>query len=112
MARGDAGDVEVSVELLGQQLREKLVEMFVLVEHLAVMADPTGLSVFGNLCQMASMCCHHVAMGRREQAIFVATTIGRAVPHAFPVGRERHALEDSIEEVIAVLERPDASEIH
>jgi hypothetical protein len=102
----------ISDELLGQQLREKIVEMFVLVEPLSIMAKTPGLSVFGDLCQLAAMCCQHVATGRRAQALLAATTIGRSIPHAFPLGHEREILGEAIEEIIAVLERPDATGIH
>jgi hypothetical protein len=97
---------------LGSELREKVVEMFVRVEHLGILASAEGLSVFGTLCEMAGRCCTHLAAGRREQALMVARTIGRSVPHAFPVGREREALEDALEEIIAVLESPDVSHLH
>lgn len=97
---------------LGTQLREKVVEMFVRVEHLEILAGAEGLSVFGSLCEMAGRCCTHLAAGRREQALLIARTIGRSVPHAFPVSREREALEDAVEEIIAVLESPDVDHLH
>jgi hypothetical protein len=104
--------IEIPIELLGHQLREKIVEMLVLVEHLSIMATPPGLSIFGNLCMLGAQCCQHVALGRREQALFAAITIGRAVPHAFPVGREREVLEQALEEIIAVLECPTSDDLH
>ena len=97
---------------LGAQLREKVVELFVRVEHLEILAGAEGLSVFGTLCEMAGRCCTHLAAGRREQALLVARTLGHGVPHAFPLGRERQALEDAVDEVIAVLESPDIDRLH
>ena len=97
---------------LGIELREKVIEMFVRVEHLKILSGPDGLSVFGTLCEMAGRCCTHLAAGRREQALLVAKTLGQAVPHAFPMGRERDALENATGEVIAVLESPEISRLH
>ena len=97
---------------LGSQLREKVVELFVRIEHLEILSGAAGLSVFGSLCEMAGRCCTHLAAGRREHALLVARTVGRSVPHAFPVGREREALEDAIDEVIAVLEYPEIDRLH
>lgn len=97
---------------VGEQLREKVVELFVRVEHLSILATPEGLSIFGSLCEMAGRCCTHLAAGRREQALLVARTVGRSVPHAFPMGRERDSLESAIEEVIAVLETPEFDLLH
>lgn len=97
---------------MGEQLREKVTELFVRIEHLSILNSPEGLSIFGSLCEMAGRCCTHVAAGRREQALLVVRTVGRSVPHAFPVGPERDSLENAIEEVIAVLETPEFDLLH
>jgi len=98
--------------LLGEHLRVKIVETLVRIEHLPLMSSDEGLAIFGQICTMAGHCCGHVAMGRFEQALKVAETVGRAVPHAFPVGSQRGALEDALEELIAVLERPQIAHYH
>lgn len=82
------------------------------VEHLKILTSPEGLSVFGTMCEMAGKCCQHLAAGRREQALFVAQTVGRSVPHAFPLGPERDSLEDALEEIVALLESPDVEHFH
>lgn len=97
---------------LGTQLREKVTELMVRVEHLQILVTPEGLSIFGTICEMAGKCCQHLAAGRREQALQVAKTVGRSVPHAFPVGAERASLEDALEEIIALLESPDVDQFH
>jgi len=97
---------------LGAELREKVTELFVRAEHLSLFTTADGLAVFGTLCEMAGRCCTHLAAGRRGQALQVARTLGRSVPHAFPLGRERDTLEDGLEEIIALLESPDISHFH
>lgn len=97
---------------LGTELREKITETMVRVEHLGILATPTGLSTFGTICEMLGKCCQHLAAGRRGTALMVAKTIGRSVPHAFPLGSERDALEAALEEIIALLESPDVTHFH
>lgn len=98
--------------LMEEHLRTKIVETLVRIEHLPIMADEHGLAIFGQVLEMAGRCCVHVSQGRLDQAIKVADTVGRAVPHAFPVGAQRQALEDALDELIAVLERPQMIRFH
>ena len=98
--------------LFGEHLRTKIVETLVRIEHLPIMSTDEGLAIFGQICTMAGQCCGHVAQGRLEQALKVAETVGRAVPHAFPVGNQRTHLEDALDELIAVLERPQIAHYH
>jgi hypothetical protein len=98
--------------VLELRMREKIVEVLVLVEHLPVFATTEGLAIFGGLCEGLGRCCRHLASGDRDQALKVATTIGRSVPHAVPLGNERDVLEAALEEVIAVLEAPEGSHLH
>lgn len=102
----------IDTETLSRQLREKLVELLVRIEHLDLFCSNEGLAVFGTICEMIGRCCQHLAAGRRDQAAQVAKTIGRSVPHAFVLGRQRDELEDALEEVIAVLEGPGSDRIH
>jgi hypothetical protein len=98
--------------MLGEHLRLKIVETLIRIEHLPIMATEQGLAIFGQICTMAGQCCRYVAEGRTEQALKAAKTIGRAVPHAFPVCNDRNALEEALEELIAVLERPEVAQYH
>jgi hypothetical protein len=98
--------------LLGEHLRVKIVETLVRIEHLPIMSTEQGLKIFGQVCTMAGQCCRYVAEDRLDQALKAAETIGRAVPHAFPVGNQRTHLEDALEELIAVLERPQIAQYH
>ena len=98
--------------LLSEQLREKIVELMVRVEHLKIFSTYEGMHMFGKICEMTGRICQHLAEGRRGQALKIAQTVGRSVPHAFPFGPERDALEESLEEIIGVLESPDVSNLH
>lgn len=98
--------------VIGEQFRVKIVETFVRIEHLPIMNTTEGLAIFGQICRMAGRCCEYIAEGRLDQALKVAKTVGRSVPHAFSVGTQRGALEDALEELIAVLERPQISQYH
>lgn len=93
-------------------LREKVVEALVLVEHLPLFATPEGLEMFGGLCEMLGRCCRHLGAGRRDQALRIAMTVSRSIPHALPLGRDRDALEHALEEVVAVLEMPPDDRFH
>lgn len=101
-----------NTEEVSRQLREKLVELLVRVEHLNLFSTPDGLAVFGTLCEMIGRCCQHLAAGRQDQAARFAATIGRAVPHAFELGPERDELEAALEEVVAVLDGCGNGRIH
>lgn len=98
--------------MTARHLREKVVELLVRVEHLDLFATLEGLATFGSLCEMVGRCCQHLAAGRKDQAAQIARTVGRQVPHAFPLGSSRQELEDALEEIIAVLERMDGDHLH
>jgi hypothetical protein len=102
----------INTETLSRQLREKVVELLVRIEHLDIFASTEGLAVFGTLCEGIGRCCQHLSAGRRDQAAQIAKTIGRSVPHAFEVGPQRDELEEALEEVIAVLEGPPSDRYH
>lgn len=97
---------------IGEHLRLKIVETLVRIEHLPILSTERGLVIFGQICEMAGRCCKHVGTGDLDQAQKVAETIGRAVPHAFPLGQQRQDLEDALDEFIALLERPEAIHYH
>lgn len=99
-------------ERSGENLRLKIVEMLVRIEHLPILGTEHGLTVFGSILQMAGRCCTHLSHGRPEEALRVARTVGRSVPHAFELGPQREALEEALEEIIAVLEGPPAPLLH
>ena len=98
--------------LLGEHLRTKIVETLVRIEHLPIMGTERGLTIFGQICTMSGQCCRYVAEGRFDQALKAAETVGRAVPHAFPVSNQRTHLEDALDELIALLERPQIALYH
>lgn len=97
---------------LGTQLTEKITEMFVQTAHYDLYTTPEGVAGFGVLCEMGGRCCAHLAMGRREQALEIARTVGQSIPHAFPEGEARETLEMCLGEIIALLELPDVDQLH
>lgn len=97
---------------IGEHLRLKIVETLVRIEHLPILSTEKGLVIFGQICEMVGRCCKHVGAGRIDQAQKVAETVGRAVPHAFPLGQQRQDLEDALDELIAVLEHPQTIRYH
>lgn len=98
--------------MIEQQLREKVVEALVTIEHLPFFTTPDGMMLFAGICEMLGRCCRHLAEGKRDHALRVAMTVGRSIPHALPVGSEREVLENALEEVIAVLEAPEDEHLH
>lgn len=97
---------------ISERLRLKIVETLVRIEHLPILSTEKGLVIFGQICEMVGRCCKHVGAGQIEQAHKVAETVGRAVPHAFPLGKQRQDLEDALDELITVLEQPETILYH
>jgi len=98
--------------VLGILVREKGLEMLVQAENLAILASAEGVAAFGALCELVGRCCQHVAAGRPEAAREALASVGNALVRALPEGREREALEDDVEEILAILDDPDPRSLH
>lgn len=97
---------------VGTQLREKVVELFVRVEHLTALEAASHLAFFGMLSQLAGQCCAHLAEGRRAEALKTARLMSATMWAGLPEGPEQDTVREALEEIVAVLEHPDEPALH